>query len=465
MWCLTGVVLVFVGFPHSSTQERFEHLEFFTESDFEHLSYFEGLNSGDVELEKYLGKPVYRAYKSRKSQIVYNAQTLEECSPFAKEDAIKEAEGFLNATVREIDSVPELDSWIPWGHYKPLLPFYKCYMNDDAHTVLYISAKSGTIIQQTERFSRWMARIGAIPHMFYFYQIKQDSAVWENTILVLGIIGLLVTLSGLIVALYRFKRNTSGKVTGITVYKKWSYKWHHIFGLFIGLFFCTFLLSGIFYATDVPEWLVSKPEGKSPMSQWNKGIKVDSVMHPSSVWNAIPNKNGIRKIAWSSSLGQPCIEVFYNEAKIPEVLVYFGSDSLERLDIDESDVEKYAQKLFKDTFISLETQEHYNEQYLESGMFNRPLPVYKITIDDGFNTVLFVDPSSGKAVTYFNSHKEAALFLTRGLHKFNFSVFENADWLRMTILIIITLLCGIVSLTGVILSWKWLKRVAMKAIR
>ncbi|NJO70389.1 MAG: hypothetical protein HC830_14895, partial [Bacteroidetes bacterium] len=50
-----------------------------------------------------------------------------------------------------------------------------------------------------------------IPHLMYFPQIKQNEERWENTILILGIIGLLVTISGLVVAFFRFKRDDSGK--------------------------------------------------------------------------------------------------------------------------------------------------------------------------------------------------------------------------------------------------------------
>ena len=92
------------------------------------------------------------------------------------------------------------------GYYKPLLPFFKCYMADEKHSVLFVSAKTGTVIQHTTRYSRWMARLGAIPHLMYFPRIKQYANRWENTILVLGIIGILVTISGLFVAFFRFKK-------------------------------------------------------------------------------------------------------------------------------------------------------------------------------------------------------------------------------------------------------------------
>lgn len=457
MWCISGIVLVFKGFPHTSGEDRFQKLEYLNESDFVNLPYFTETNSGEIELEKYQGNLVYRKEDGRKAQKVYNAHTLETLATFSKSQAIKEAEQYLNAKVISIDSVSRIDSWVPWGYYKPLLPFYKCYMSNAEHSAIYVSSKNGTVIQHTTRYARWMARLGAIPHLMYFPQIKQYEERWKNVILILGIIGLLVTVSGLIVAFFRFKRDLRGKITGITVYKKWSYKWHHIIGLFIGIFFFTALLSGIFYATDVPSWISAKPEGKSPQSTWNKRLETDSTMNPKRVWDLLPIRNGLRKIAWSSTMNSPVIEAYYDNYRAPITYTIDG-DTLLLFNATEKSIEEYAKKILACKSIKIEQQLHYDSHYKKNGMYSHPLPVYKLNLNDGFNSVLYIDPASGKAVEYFNTNKETERLLTRGLHKLDFAVFNKAEGLRNTILIILSLGGIIVSFTGVLLSFKWFRR-------
>lgn len=458
MWCISGIVLVFKGFPHASVGDRFQKLEYLNENDFANLPFFDETNSGEVELEKYQGNLVYRKEDGRKAQKIYNAHTLKTLGIFTKAQAIKEAEQYLDAKVIRVDSLSSIDSWIPWGYYKPLLPFYKCYMSDTEHLAIYVSSKIGTVIQHTTRYERWMARLGAIPHLMYFPQIKQHEERWENTILVLGIIGLFVTVSGLVVAFFRFKRDMAGKITGITVYKKWSYKWHHILGLFIGLFFFTFLLSGIFYATGVASWISAKPKGKSPQTTWNQRLETDSSMHPERVWNLLPEKKGLRKIAWSTAMSFPTIEAYYDNYRAP-VTFKVNGDTLLLFNATEKEIEEYAQKVFRNKPIEISQQSDYDIHYKVNGMYFHPLPVYKLKLDDGFSSVLYIDPASGKAVEYYNANKKTERLLTRGLHKLDFDVFLNSNGLRMTILIILCIGGIIVSFTGVLLSFKWCRRV------
>ncbi len=456
-WCMSGIVLCFKGFPHASVQKRFENLEFFSDDDFIDIKCLSESLSEKVELEKYQQKAIYRNYKGRKTQVISDAHTLQNVSFFSKANAIEEAERFINANVVHVDSISKLDSWLPWGYYKPLLPFFKCYLDDDKHSTVYVSSKTGTVIQHTTRYARWMARFGAIPHMMYFYQIKQNSKLWQNVILVLGLIGIMVSISGIIAALFRFKKNTSGRIVGITVYKKWLYKWHHILGLFIGIFFLTFLVSGIFYVSGVPSWICAKPEGRSPQRVWNQTIKQDSVMQPQRIWNLLPEKSGLRKIAWSTAMGVPVIEAYYNNYKKPIVYVT-NNDTLIPFSINQKVIEAYALQTLKNKQVSVEQQGEYGNYYKAYGMYYHPLPVYKICLNDRFNSSLYIDPQSGKAVEYFNNNKKARRILTRGLHKLDFSIFKNFSWLRITILIIISLGGLVVSFTGVLLSWKWLKR-------
>lgn len=457
MWCFSGVILLYKGFPHATRQDRFEKLKFLNENDFINLPFFEETNSGEIELEKYHENLVYRKYKGHKAQKIYDAQTLTEYKTFSKADAVKEAEYYLGDKVVKVDSVTKINSWIPWGYYEPLLPFYKCNMADEKRTVVFISSKTGTVIQHTNRYSRWMARLGAIPHLMYFPQIKQYAKRWKNTILVLGLIGILVAVSGLVVAFFRLKRDKAGKIFSITVYKKWIYKWHHVFGLFIGVFFFTFLLSGIFYATGVPSWISAKPEGKSPQSIWNQRFETDGTMHPVRIWKLLPVKSGLHKIAWNTAMGLPVIEAYYDNYKRP-VIYIAANDTLIQFSTTEEKIKNYAIETLSSKNFSIEIQEEYDNYYKSSGMYYHSLPAYKLSFNNEFNTILYIDPQSGQAIEYFHNNKKAQRWLIRGLHKINFSFFNNVEWLRKTILIILCVGGFVVSLTGIILSWKWLRR-------
>ncbi len=456
MWFLTGFILIFKGFPHASRQERFEHLTPLTDTDFESITAFPS-TKGKVELEKYGDQPVFRAYSGRRNQQVIDASTQTPIPSFSQHQAQELAESFNGHSVKHIEHLNELDSWILWSYYQPLLPFYKCYLNDAAHTVLYVSAKSGTIIQETNRASRWWARLGAIPHWIYFKQLKSNENTWQTVVVILCVIGLLASLSGFWVAFYRIKRDENNCPVKLTVYKKWDYKWHHLLGWFLALLMSTFTLSGIFYTTSVPLWLSNKP-AHSYKSQWNKASRSNDLMHPKTIWNQLPDKADVRKIAPSSAMGQPVVNVYYNDYR--QATSYLVKhDTLVPFTADEAVIRLYAKHIFKDEELTINTQTYYDDYYEPCGMFYHPLPAYKIDVDDEYKTTLFIDPQTGKAVEYFDRNKRLRRWLTKGLHKFELPFLTNHDGLRKSLLIIVLLIGTFMCVTSVVLSWKWFKRI------
>jgi len=461
MWFLTGFVLIFVGFPHASRQERFEHLEVLTNNDFKNIKAFPAAK-GKVSLEKYQDQLVYRVYNGRRGQKVYDAKTLDHLSSFSQSQARYEAERFTGHTVSHIEEVPELDSWIPWHYYKPLLPFYKCYIDDAAHTVVYVSSVSGTIIQETNRQSRWWARLGAIPHWIYFKQLKSNDEVWKVVIVILCIIAILACLSGFWVAFYRVKRDENNRPVKLTVYKKWDYRWHHLLGWFLALLMTSFALSGIFYTTGVPSWLSAKPAGRSSMSQWNTTTQADSLIHPTTVWQQLPKKAGVRKLMPSSAMKQAVVNVFYDDYRRAETYQIIKHDSIAPFAINKTAVQGFAKQFFPDEEVNVSVQTNYDTYYELNGMFHHPLPVYRIDVHNDFETSLFIDPTTGKAVEYINTNKRARRWLTKALHKFEFPILEKHDWLRKTLLILVLLIGTFMCVTSVVLSYKWLRRVVRK---
>ncbi|NJK94788.1 MAG: hypothetical protein HC905_07615 [Bacteroidales bacterium] len=157
-------------------------------------------------------------------------------------------------------------------------------------------------------------------------------------------------------------------------------------------------------------------------------------------------------------MGFPVVEAYYDNYRAP-VTYKVNGDTILLFDATEKGIEKYAHKTFRNKLIKIEQQADYDLHYKANGMYSHPLPVYKLNLNDGFNSVLYIDPASGKSVEYYNNNKGTERILTRGLHKLDFAVFLKADGLRSTILIILSIGGLIVSFTGVLLSFKWFRRV------
>ena len=86
----------------------------------------------------------------------------------------------------------------------------------------------------------------------------------------------------------------------------------------------------------------------------------------------------------------------------------------------------------------------------------------KLAENDEAQNLIYIDPGTGKVVTSFTRNSKIHRWLYQGLHKFNFQFLVEHNWLRKILLIILSLGGIVISFSGVVLSWKWIKRKTKK---
>ncbi len=460
-WFLSGIILIFAGFPHASREERFQHLEPFNRADFEKILPLPDSVKGSVELEKQEDRPVYRVTTGKKAQRVIDACTLQIIPGFSEASCKRVAGNFMGCPVKKTVKTDQLDQWMPWSYYRPLLPIYKFRMDDDRHTVLYVSSRTGAIVQQTDRKSRWLARIGAIPHWIYFRSLRLQVQLWKQVIIRISAIGLLVCLSGIIAGFMRMNNRKKQRKTGsITPYKKFWYKWHHLAGFFFGVFVFTFLLSGLFSVAGLPDWVTPAHHDFSPRETWEKHQRVSSGKGHSmlELWQSLKTKNGIRKLERETSMGNPAWFIYYNNYQVPAIYIVAGDTIFRQEPYRLQQVRDRAARLFPGTSYSVSEQTGYDNYYQKSGMANHPLPVYQITWNNENQDRIYIYPVTGHVVLSYDKKGKIHRWLYQGLHKFNFQFLIEHEWLRKALLLVLS--CGgiVVSLSGIALSVKWIKR-------
>jgi hypothetical protein len=468
-WFISGFVLIFKGFPHAPRKECFLQLPTFSSSDFEHIRFLQDTVSGTVGLEKYFSQPVYRIPVGRSNQQVYDAQTLQTIKSFSQKKCIGIAEAYMDLPVTKAAAMYRLNQWMPWSYYEPLLPIYKCQFDDPSKTIIYVSSKTGNIVQLTDRKSRWAAYFGAIPHWIYFRSLRIKAELWSSVVTWISGIGAFVSFTGIIAGLIRFrKRNkqSPGERQSITPYKKTWYKWHHLTGFAFGLFVFTFVLSGMFSLADLPKWMVSAGTDFLPEKKWNRSgiVLTDINGTPVDLWKAVNHTPGIRKITWQKRMGKLTCHVFRDSYNRPEVYIINNDTIKQQQTFPLSEVRDRAEKLFPHTTFTVAEQTKYDNYYQESAKTLHPLPVYRIDWNNKGHNQLYIDPLTGEAIAAFNQTGKIHRWLYQGLHKFNIQYLNEHEWLRKTLLIIVSLGGLAVSITGLVLGGKWIKR-NMKTIK
>lgn len=117
-------------------------------------------------------------------------------------------------------------------------------MNDPAGTQFYLSARTGELVQCTTRWDRGWNWVGAVLHWAYFTPIRSSFTVWDRTVWSLSLVALFVAVAGVILGVIRTLAAQRQRKPTLTFYRlKWM-RWHHLMGLFAGIFVLMWILSG-----------------------------------------------------------------------------------------------------------------------------------------------------------------------------------------------------------------------------
>ncbi len=457
VWVISGIVLVFHNFPHASKEKRFLHLSVFKPNHITQLTPPSEDWGSEMILEMAGDRAVYRVPSGRRAENVYDAFSLEPMSLFSAEYADSLSSSYVGSQVSRLEKLESLDQWIPWSYYRSLLPFYKCTMTDDACSEVYVSARSGSILQRTTRKERFLAWIGIIPHKLYFYPFINNRTVWKSIVLVLAALGLLVSFSGILMGFIRLPKRSRG---GLTPYKKFHYKWHHLTGFFFGFFLFTFLLSGLFSVTGIPDWLVGVNPQQKASIKWELKTSVDAsgLVTPMQIAQEIPEKKGVRRIEWIDVLDESQVRVYYEDYQRPDVYVLADGTLEPAEEKTREEIVAKAKQLFPKRAFDAYWQTAYDNYYFQKGMGFQPLPVCRLEFDDPSETILYIDAVTGDEVYRTTRNKRARRWLYRALHTFNFPFLKEYEWLRSTLIITVSLGILMISVTGIVLGNKWFWR-------
>lgn len=457
VWFLSGMVLVFVGFPHYSQTEAFRSLAAVDSSAARSLLFPAELGKGTITLEMQEGRAVYRVGKMARTAKTYYADSLTKVAKPTRKDCIAAAQRVVSADTARVTKISKLDIWLPWEQYQSSLPIYKVYFADKDRSVVYVAAKSGTIVQLTTRSERFWALVGAIPHYILFKYLSINHPFWNSLLLALLVLGAVMCLSGVVVGIVGMRRGSRGFSSPYT--KAWI-RWHHVVGFYFGIFTLTFCLSAYISVAGVPSWIAKSDESVDYQKEWNQPkVKRDAYRQSfPALQELLASRGDVKRVVFASSLGKPCYQLFSRGTYEPEVFLIKG-DSVAPLEgYKVADVVGYAKKVFGYVPQRRELLQKFDSYYQLTRMGARPLPVLKMELTDANRSWVYVSTQTGELVTVYDASRRAERWLYRALHTFNIQWLKEHEWLRKTLLLLVCLSGLVVSVSGAVLTSKWVKR-------
>ena len=256
MWFATGMVMMYVGFPELTRQERYAGLAEINPDAIQHspVELMAGAPQ-EVSVEQLIltsvaARPLYLLKMPEEPWQGMYADTGLPVTSFTADAALASAVSFYRQSypARRVQAhylrILDMDQWTVSSALSAHRPLHLVSFDDQASTHLYVSSRTGQVVRDTTRRERIWNWLGANLHWIYPLQLRKHTKLWVNLIIILSILGLLTIVTGGIIGFLRlrFRRRYRGK--SVTPYSGVS-KYHHFLGLGSLVFMTTFMFSGL----------------------------------------------------------------------------------------------------------------------------------------------------------------------------------------------------------------------------
>lgn len=460
LWFASGIVMIYHSFPRASQEKRMVNLQPLPEGlpEVNRLSAVlpDSAQLQSLTMEMYAGRPVWNL-KGKNVPDKIDAESLHPMKPYSEDQMGDIVSQWCTASVLRVDTVYKPDQWIPFGRSKDAFPVYKYIFADPDKHELYISPKDGKVWQMTDRNERIWAWLGAIPHWVYFTVLRQNQPLWINFVKWTSGIGVIMCLIGFVLS---FNITWKNRKQGWKVpYRKKWYRWHYISGLLFGIFAATFAFSGMMSLTDIPSWLKKAPKEQQSNHRFRMsrgGKSIDLGRYLLDYRKAIASEDSVKNIEWTSWNGYP----YYRLTTTDKTININASDStaVRPFILTEEMVRREMQKIYGDSVRwNMELISKYDEDYFSRKQNPDALPVYRVIVEDHMHTRHYFNPQTLHQQRIDDDGRTRHL-LYRGLHCLDFKFLTDRPWLWNIVMYTLMLGGTFLSITGVVLTFRWMIR-------
>ena len=468
LWFPSGIGMMYWDFPSVGPGDRLEHSPALDPSKVV-LSPEEAAakldseqQTGQVRLNTFDGRPVYRFRTERGEAIVY-ADTGEDQIevPDAVMNRAASAWSGQPISAATIEPVEDADQWTIQSPLRNFFPMTK-YSWPDGQQV-YVGA-TGEVVQYTTTASRLGAWVGAIPHWLNFLPLRKYGAQWSQVVIWSSGIATLSAIIGIVIGIWMYspakRYRYSGAPTSIPY--RGQKRLHMIFGLIFGLGAATWAFSGMLSMDPFPTLTGGqggggRRVGAVSIPQALRGRRSQpSAFAPKHPREALTQVSGlqVKELELTSFAGEPVYLATLGPGETRIIPVTGAPQTaFDRQRI--IDVVSKTAEASGGADVSI--LEQYDRYYLDRRR-ERPLPVILAQLHDAEHTRYYIDPNTARVVGTYSSRNWVTRWLYHGLHSMDFPWLYN--YRPLWDIVVITFMVGGTALcvTSLILAWRVLGR-------
>ncbi len=479
MWFASGVVMMYVGYPKLTQAERLAHLPPLRSAMLGPERLLEPADAlqragvagplQDLRLAVASGgRPVYlvipaaptgdAAPRPRRAPaaVVIDAITGEKLQQVDAERAIASARAFAQHPDATIDYQGTLDE-DAFTHSRALdvhRPLHRLHLGDSAGTVVYVSDTTGEVVRDAPLQERAWNYVGAWIHWLYPFRGNVFNDYWTDIVNWLSIAGIVLTVTGTVVGVLRWRFRGRYKTGARTPYRGFMMRWHHVFGLVFAAITFTWIFSGLM---SMNPWKIFD-SGAAPLRQqaMNGGpleVPAQAATVQALLSAASPN---IRELRWVRNAGHTLV-LAYSPTSAPTVL---DATTAAAHVWAPGAMAEAAARLLPHAVVRTETLTAYDLHYYDraahtmTGGGDKPLPALRVVFDDPNASWVHIDPHTGTVLGRTDSHRRTSRWLFAMLHSWDWLPLLEHRPLWDILLIVLSLGGAVMSVTGIVIGWR-----------
>jgi len=479
MWFVSGIVMMYVGYPKLTATERWNHLPPLDRGA-AYLAPGAALRAAglggpmqDFRLAAASGgRAVYLATPAEppgeaasmhghhtSRQAVIDAMTGQLLAGADRATAMASAAAFAGtaAGLRYLGVVQQ-DAFSHARSSDPHRPLHLVGLGDEAGTRLYISSTTGEVVTDVTRTERFWNFAGAWIHWLYPFRGNAFDRYWADIVDWISIVCTVAAVTGAAVGLLRWRFNRPYRSGARTPYLPGMMRWHHTIGLLFALTTITWIFSGLM---SMNPWKLFDTGAKPLQIEAMQGGQL--ILAPDDAPPAAllaQTTGSIRELRWARSLGRNTV-VAHKAVGGPFLL---DSHAAQPRTLDMSQLRQAAGHLLTAPVARIEILKDYDLYYYAraehtmTGGREKPLPVLRVVFDDPQATWVHVDATTGLVLGRLDRGGRASRWL--------FSMLHSWDWLPLlqrrplwdALLLLLSAGGVILSLTSVVIGWRRLGR-------
>lgn len=445
MWCVSGVVMMYVGYPALDPQVRLSRLAPLAWNDCCHISAAaleDAEPVGSIGVEMLAGRPVLRLRGAEADGLIdlISGMPIDQVSAA---QAAQVAAAFGPTPTPRLLGEIDYDQWTVGDGAAPL---YHFAIGDQDGTELYVSSASGEAVQLTTARARFWNWLGAVPHWLYFARLRHRPMLWSQIVIWTSLIGCFLAATGLYIGVRQVLCSAPGRWSP---YRGFQW-WHHMAGLLFGLFTLTWIFSGF---TSMNPWGWMEGSSAAPALRRLRGPEITGAQLRSALQAlAAAHPDGI-----ASLQGAPLNGRLYWIAESTDGRRARLDSSGAAAPLGQSDLAYIAGALGGNA-APLQLLRRGDTYYFSQPGGVVRLPVYRLMLRDGSDTRYYVDPVAGTLIARMDRADQNYRWWHEALHELDFAAIIRGrpqwDVLMWLLMLGVTTVCA----TGTYLAYCRLTR-------